>query len=183
MAWSYWFSPQCNYWSLYVCVYPKYWCLLSLGWCVAKELSDLALLRSAVAVHPAHWFNSVFSTVGWFLTWILTLALHGSSVGNFPEIVPECFILVRQVYSIKRLKEFCSCVCAECFSLLKNSAIIVGFFARPEEWKKNSSEFIFASFSLLLKDAPFFVHGFPESFTEPKCDLWSQVETCSSVGT
>lgn len=37
MTWFYWFSPQCNYWSTYVCVYPKYLCLLSLGWYVAKN--------------------------------------------------------------------------------------------------------------------------------------------------
>lgn len=182
LTWFYWSSPQCNYWSSYGCVYPKCWCLLSPGGCGAREGSDLAPVRSAVALHPAHWFSSAFSAVGWLLTWILTFALHGSSVGNSPAIGHECFILVRQVYSIIGVKEFCSWVYWILFSLEEFSHYC-GFFARPEEWKNFLLKLIFTSFSILLKDAPFFPYSFPESFIEPKCDLWSQMEICSSVGT
>lgn len=107
MTQFHWFSPQCNYGSSYG---PVYWCSLSLGWHVAKEWSDLALFGSVVTVHPAHWLSSAFPAVSCLLTWILTLALHVSSVGSFPAIVHACLILVSQVYSIIGTKEFCSWV-------------------------------------------------------------------------
>lgn len=143
-----------------------------------QKWSDLALLGHAVTVHPAHWFSSAFSTAASLFTWILTLALHAPSVGNFPEIVHECFILVRQVYSITGVKEFRSWV-YWILPSLEEFSHYCGFFARPEEWKIFLLKFIFTSFSLLLKDAPFWSTWFPWEFYWTQ--MWSLI-LGSSVG-